>query len=186
MTCHAGLLPRVSIFLTAGYVSLFFVASGFTYKAKPTFTSEIGKRSKRLLLPYFFYVSLSIILMNAFHIKGDFIQQVLGMIYSRYSLFFGINDVRDVPMLTQTCNSPTWFLTALFTSLMVMYIIKSLKWQWVVITCLGLSVLTLYLPFLLPWSLDTAFVGALFIYLGKKIRGGYSGYRMVRLGLVVL
>ena len=27
MSCHAGLLPRVSIFLTAGYVSIFFVAS---------------------------------------------------------------------------------------------------------------------------------------------------------------
>lgn len=25
MTCHAGLLPRVSIFLTAGYVSLFLL-----------------------------------------------------------------------------------------------------------------------------------------------------------------
>lgn len=93
MACHAGLLPRVSIFLTAGYVSIFFVASGFTYKSKQTFSSEIGKRSKRLLLPYFFYVSLSIILMNIFQIKGDFIHQVLGMIYSRYSLYFGIKDV---------------------------------------------------------------------------------------------
>lgn len=124
MVCHAGLLPRVSIFLTAGYVSIFFVASGFTYKSKQTFSSEIGKRSKRLLLPYFFYVSLSIILMNIFQIKGDFIHQVLGMIYSRYSLYFGIKDVGDVSLLTQTCNSPTWFLTALFTSLMVMYIIN--------------------------------------------------------------
>lgn len=86
MTCHAGLLPRVSIFLTAGYVSIFFVASGFTYKAKPTFTSEIGKRSKRLLLPYFFYVSLSIILMNAFPYKGRFYSAGIGN--DLFPLFF--------------------------------------------------------------------------------------------------
>lgn len=122
----------VSCGLVASCINLFdsrvcfniFVASGFTYKSKQTFSSEIGKRSKRLLLPYFFYVSLSIILMNIFQIKGDFIHQVLGMIYSRYSLYFGIKDVGDVSLLTQTCNSPTWFLTALFTSLMVMYIIN--------------------------------------------------------------
>ena len=185
MTCHAGLLPRISIFLTAGYVSIFFVASGFTYKSKQTFAGEIAKRSKRLLLPYFFYVSLSIILMNALNIKNDLVHQVLGMLYSRYSLYFGIKDIGDIPMLTLTCNSPTWFLTALFTSLMILFVIKSLRWQWVVIMCLGFSVLALNLPFLLPWSLDTAFVGALFIYLGKKIWGGNSGYRIIKHGFLV-
>lgn len=52
---HANLdIPYLNYF-TAGYIQLFFVIAGFTYKPNPQIVTLLRKKANRLLLPYFFY-----------------------------------------------------------------------------------------------------------------------------------
>lgn len=172
MACHAGLLPRISFLFTAGYISIFFVASGYTYKAKDSFREEISKRCKRLLFPYFFWVSLSLLLLYVLDIKQNFLAGIYGMLYSRYSLYFGMATKNDVLLLPFTGNTPPWFLTGLFIALMFMYFIRRANTTLIVVFCIALSMIAVYVPVLLPWSIDTALIGTLQIYAGTQIRGG--------------
>lgn len=172
MACHAGLLPRISFLLTAGYISIFFVASGYTYKAKDSFKEEISKRCKRLLFPYFFWVSLSLVMLYVLNIKQNILSGIYGMLYSRYSLYFGMETPNDVLLLPFTGNTPPWFLTGLFVALMFMYFLRRANTILIVIFCIALSMIAVYIPVLLPWSIDTALIGTLQIYTGIQIRGG--------------
>lgn len=172
MACHTGLLPRISFLFTAGYISIFFVASGYTYKAKDSFREEISKRCKRLLVPYFFWVSLSLVLLYVLNIKQNFLAGIYGMLYSRYSLYFGMETKNDVLLLPFTGNTPPWFLTGLFIALMLMYFVRRAHTVLIIIFCIVLSMIAIYIPVLLPWSIDTALIGTLQIYAGAQIRGG--------------
>ena len=53
-------LPFVNFF-TAGYIQLFFIAAGFTYKSSFKPFGFVEKKAKRLLLPYFTYGLLTLL-----------------------------------------------------------------------------------------------------------------------------
>lgn len=174
LLCHAGLLStRIGALLTAGYMSLFFIAAGFTYKRADGFKMEVFKRSKRLLLPYFFYgvgtivfLSLTFLLLNQ---EYDVISAVKGLFYSRYSIVSEPMEYSEY-MLKHLKNSPMWFLTSLFTSMLAIYILDKYGYKFLFIYLfiyLLASVFLSFLPILLPWSLDTAFVGAILIWYGR-------------------
>ena len=93
---------------------------------------------------------------------------VEGLLYSRYSLY-PIIEENNVFLLKSTMNSPLWFLTSMFTSiLLVEPLFRSKRIANVIIIYLLLSIILSFLPILLPWSIDTATVGALLIYYGRN------------------
>lgn len=177
MMVHTGMMPSWSIFFTAGYVSLFFVAAGFTFTPKGTIRDELNKKWKRLLTPYFFYgiigVTITCIIVALEGGEMDFWGRFVGLLYSRYSTAFEIESgVLDIPMLKAARISPMWFLTSLFTSFLAANILIRAKnniFQCVLIVMyIVVSMAMTFLPVLLPWSLDTAFVGAILIFWGTK------------------
>ncbi len=102
------------------YVPLFFVTAGYTYSLKDCTQFEFMKnKAKRLLVPYVitnvFLVAVFIILdlvKNSFSSEKAALS-ALGIFYSRNQLFK--ND--PVVNIMTSLNSPTWFLPALFVTL---------------------------------------------------------------------
>lgn len=169
---HIELLPQYSIFLTAGYMALFYIAAGYTIKKDKYGNDVIIKKFKRLIYPYFFYGVISIIvsLILSFAANSEYpIQRAfLGLIYSRYSLCGEAED--NWYFLRYIANSPLWFLTSLFTSYLVFYYYKRsrLTGGYCMFLFCAISMLLDTCPILLPWSIDTAFVCALLIIYGQK------------------
>lgn len=59
---HSNLQLPFMNFFTAGYIQLFFIAAGFTYKSSFKPFGFVEKKAKRLLLPYFTYGLLTLLL----------------------------------------------------------------------------------------------------------------------------
>lgn len=153
---------------------LFFFLSGYTYKSGKGFYIYIKERVKRLLIPYaaynlFFITVLTITgyLQNSEQIKNAW----AGALYSRYCLYPYTSEY-NIYFFT-VCNGAMWFLTALFLSSIIFYLAAERKQGLkiyvpvVLILFLGISYMMAKLPVLLPWSLDTAFMGAAFMLCGN-------------------
>lgn len=161
---HCGLYNEsISPIISAGYMPWFFILSGITFKNKGT-KNNIQLKCKRLLIPYFFYgIILSFIPL------AEWSNNLLGILYSRYCLY---------PNLSHTFlpkyGSPLWFLTAMFISYILFFlyirISQKKKQIYLIILYIIIAYLCTYLPILLPWSIDTAFIGAIFIILGYRFQ----------------
>lgn len=187
MLAHSCGIPLVGGVLLASYMPMFFVATGYTYKNK---SRVMLLKAKRLLIPYFFYntVCFLIYVVNGIFTGSLAIDGILvnaiGILYSRYMLYVGTAE-ENITFLNIS-NSPLWFLTALFVSFVLFETLQKMhaKWKSVLIACyLLISISLSNLPILLPWSIDTAFLGAIFIEFGcflsrKNIDGLSSKNRL--------
>lgn len=173
---HIGLtIPWVSAFGGMFYVPVFFLLAGYTYKAKAeTYSSFVGRKAKRLLMPY---MVANLVYFVFFFVKDDVLggtvgvqslNPLWGILYSRYSLYspFKISEESNRYFLTIQ-NSPTWFLTALFLTYLLFEVIvrianyygqKQSEYLSLAIACgacLLVGVILHYgCPVLLAWSLD--------------------------------
>ena len=178
---HGGIdLGPVTFLGGMFYMPVFFVLAGmtFTWRREETFRNFAKKKARRLLVPYFGY---NFLLFAFFFVKDSLIPgmisresffPLLGILYSRNCLF-EMHAAHNVYFM-QILNAPTWFLTGLFVSLMIFWILMKVSggdlrrlfmWNGVV---LFLAVLVHYFcPILLPWSLDCALYAVSFLTLGK-------------------
>lgn len=161
--------PSLMYWANGFFMPLFYILSGFldnTNYQRCLFNDFLEKKTKRLLIPYVFWCVVILLLTN--NIK---IQDLIGVVYSRASLFKGGFD--DYILFLNYYIRPLWFLTSMFTSFLLYYIImkfdgrsrRNILFLFVII-----SIVIKYLPILLPWSLDTSLMGAVFIFAGKKCR----------------
>lgn len=178
---HTGKsLGPVTFFGGMFYMPVFFILAGMTFRWKPeeTFGSFVKKKARRLLLPYFGY---NLFLFLFFFIKNDLLTgqvqaasffPLLGILYSRNCLF-PMNTTPNIYFM-QILNAPTWFLTCMFVSYLVFWLLmraaggsrkKALYLNFGVLLA---AVLLHYLcPVLLPWSLDYALYSVSFLLIGK-------------------
>ena len=127
---HSGIsLGPVTFFGGMFYMPVFFVLAGmtFTWRKEETFGAFVKKKARRLLVPYlgynlflflFFFVKDSMLTGN---VASESFFPLLGILYSRNSLF-GRGAAENVYFM-QILNAPTWFLTGLFVSLVVFWIL---------------------------------------------------------------
>lgn len=118
---HIGLIiPGVSSFGGMFYVPVFFVLSGYTYHvSNESFGQFARKKAKRLLVPY---AAANVVCFAVFAVKDILKAQagvttfrpLIGILYSRYSLFPPDAGVEEPVLFLTVQNSPTWFLTAFF------------------------------------------------------------------------
>lgn len=170
------------------YMPVFFVLSGYTFKENGNESIHvfIRNKAKRLLIPY---LCFQIFLTGIFFIKNIIEHQsftkailpMLGAIYSRNALYALSKDILvKVPSnninLMSSLNAPLWFLTGLFTCLILYKIIlmkanKSTKKEiyYLVISVLIGIILKYFCPILLPWSIDTAFISVGFLHVGRVL-----------------
>lgn len=168
--------PELSVMLTAGYMGMFFVLSGYTAKKEPL-GQAIRKKANRLLIPYFFYGIAITSLFSIIEIASGSINinEWIGLLYSRYAIHpLGCS---DNTFLLRTA-APLWFLTAMFMAYLCFYIYVGLKGLVSKCLCVVLYIIATIslhqLGILLPWSIDTSFLCALLIIVGYE----FSPYAM--------
>ena len=162
------------------YMPVFFILAGmtFTYRPEESFLKFAAKKARRLLVPYFGY---NLFLFLFFFVKNDLLTgqvsaqsffPLLGILYSRNSLFPS-GAPKNIYFM-QILNAPTWFLTAMFVSCLVFWLLMRAakgdkkKLALFSLGTLLISVLLHYLcPVLLPWSLDCALYAVSFMAFGK-------------------
>lgn len=168
------IFPTISTLLTAGYMAMFFILSGYTAK-KESITSGIAKKAKRLLIPYIFYGTIITSFFAIFDLAiGHFnTREWIGLLYSRYSLY-PLGTTPNVVLLSLRSTSPLWFLTAMFLSFVWFYLYANIKKAAGKVLCVILYIIATmilyYSPILLPWSFDTSFLCALFIITGYEFK----------------
>lgn len=176
---HAGVrIPGVNFWGGMFYVPVFFVLAGYTYRVKATgFAEFVKSKAKRLLVPYFtanlvfllFFCAKELIIDGGLHtVNGS---SLLGIFYARNQLFcmaeetpLMITDVRvdgDNLYFMTLQNAPTWFLPALFLSLVIFDgLMRLLKGNMKKTGLAEVFLLTAgifyhyFSPYLLPWSID--------------------------------
>lgn len=154
------------------YMALFFVLSGYTFKDR---SGLLQQRFNRLLVPYFIWGLFYLVLtwINLFINGGSFLsfaKPAAGLIYSRFSLFPIESDFNI--LLLPSGASPLWFLTSLFTSYALLIpIVRFEKYRvYIVVSYLVAALILSFSPILLPWSIDVAPIGALFLYAGYLMK----------------
>lgn len=162
--------PQLMFFANGCFVPIFFVTSGYT-------THRVGLASKgyRLLMPYLiFSIVLGVLYIGqqwlATHKFEELYNTFLGLIYSRYC-FYPLGQADNIYLL-KAGNAPLWFLTSMFTAYIAL--IPLLKWPkmrgGVIVGYIAITWILNQLPILLPWSIDCAFIMAIFIYTGMQLR----------------
>jgi hypothetical protein len=117
------------------------------------------------LKPYFFFSVVLLLIYKRFAWND-----IVGVFYSRYCLY--TYHAPDNIFFMKATNSPMWFLTAMFATFPLFYIImKNEKYiKWIILSYLLITWGCTFLPILLPWSLDVVFIMAIFMYIGVLFR----------------
>ena len=164
--------PELMYWANGFFMPLFFVLSGFLDKTdRDNFSllESVKKKGKRLLIPYFFWcIIILVITKNSSSLSLD---DFVGILYSRAAFFKKGFD--DNVLFLDYYIRPLWFLTSLFTSYIMYYLIllTNNKDRGYIIVCyVVIAIGVKYLPILLPWCIDISFLGALFIFAGRLIR----------------
>ena len=167
--CHVPSL------LIAGYMPLFFFTSGITYKPSTSFRTVAEKKSKRLLIPWFFYGSFIFatdILYSIFAHKFSWIlltERLTGLVYMRSSFSWPYDFPTQGNLLSS--NGPMWFLPTMFLVCMYMVFYEWCKRKWLfVVGLFALTVATYKIPIQFPWGLELALMGILFLLAAIPIR----------------
>ncbi len=163
---HSGGEELFMPFVGGVFIPLFFILSGMTFVDRGQSLWEYAVRKlRRLLVPYLIF-NLALLLFYRHFSTMD----VLGVLYSRYCLY--PFHMEENIFFMNSGNAPMWFLTALFTACLAFWaLLRSGRYVWgMVVGYLLLTYILQFLPILLPWSIDSAFLFALFIFIGTKLR----------------
>lgn len=154
------------------YVPAFFFISGYLKKDMNYSIEHIRSRLKKLTALYFIYNFLLVFSYAFINHKGlyDILYSIIGVVYSRFCLFPQISAANNIYFFT-SCNSPLWFLTALVVAEMIYTLVclgikKGKQWYLIFTGLIIIGYIATYIGILLPWSLDTAMIGTVFMMAG--------------------
>lgn len=161
MLGHCYLDSCFVFWFTSFHMALFFLLSGYTFSTSGNYFSFLKKKVKTLLIPYFFFVLLTMLINGSLAITHgkdyDIVQiLILYLLQSRYTLL--------------------WFLPCLFIATNIVFFIGGkIQHQsiWLCMSLLFLILFFLYKKFLyidLPWNIDLSLLGSAFIFGGQFIK----------------
>ena len=147
------------------HMPLFFMISGYLWKGKKRVKDSFLSGLRRYILPYFILCTINMLRAPIFlflHKPFPVTKYIVGILYSRGSTEW-----------MPDC-SPLWFLTAIFVTLMIFEIIQRcehrLTRSLLIVFCgTASSLLSIYEIFKLPWNIDTALMGTVFVASGFAI-----------------
>lgn len=169
VVCSHSICNELMYLFNGCFIPLFYVLSGYCFTKV-----DVKGRAKRLLKPYFFFSILILVLICISGLKPVTWNTLLGIMYSRYALY-RLGTVDNI-VLMNIGNSPLWFLTSMFLAFLLFYVLLGIRRKgWRLLLVIGYLFVTYLLSkisLLLPWSIDTSFVMALFIYSGYLLKRG--------------
>lgn len=164
MLGHCYLHWKFCFWFYAFHMPLFFTLSGYTFSGKGKFEDYLKKKVRTLLVPYIFFViitmccngALAVTHGNEYHV---FETLKLYIVQNRYTLL--------------------WFIPCLFLANLLMYVLQSFRYKrktnrfWLIVGCIGALVFGIYRVIIgkdLPWNADLAILAMAFMSLGKWCR----------------
>lgn len=176
VVCSHSMYSDLMYIASSCFIPLFYVTSGYV-----TSKVNIKRKAKKLLIPYVFFNTVILTLMWIVGFKDITFVHLWGILYSRYALYR--LDITNNLFFMNIGNSPLWFLTSMFLAFIWFYLLLQIKRKGIrlilLLTYLIITILFSYLPILLPWSLDTSFLMAIFIYSGYAIRNKEDGIELL-------
>lgn len=165
---HIGYGELFHRFIHAFHMPLFYFCAGLFFKEANAFDMRnyIKKKAKRLLVPYIFFALIHFAIYWAMNLDQDL---SLFRIMAVNILFFQNADAFPIA-------GALWFLVSIFmveTGICVMKrIISSDKRILLCLSILGIfaTVYTRVIPYSMPFTLDSSFVGAVFYYVAFFMR----------------
>lgn len=165
--------PPFMKYIYSFHMPLFFILSGYLYKRDNlhlTTMAYIRKIARAYLSPYIILCVLNLMIQMIFHvIKGN---DELLLIFGKYvvGIMWSKGSVEWMP----NC-SPLWYLTALFSALLIFTLIMRIRnaklriclFSFCPLLSFALDLLNILK---LPWNIDSALMGVLFINLGWELK----------------
>ncbi len=176
-----GFPGNMGYFFTASFMQMFFFLSGYTYKSGRIATENIKHRFKAIGIPYFIYNAILLVLSFAAYkvlhkeVSGNFwLIAVSGIFYSSSHLYYPDSVVPNISFFNIQ-NAALWYLTCFLVASTIFYLIidKITNKKRYLLSIAMLTFITIGLkdiPIRLPWSMDTAFAGTVFMLLGYSVR----------------
>lgn len=175
ISVHADGAPYTG---TVGYVlliPLFFLTSGFLWKDKAApYWSQLKKRAKPLLKPYFGYNAALMVLYildwlphlgpQTREAARQICKRIFGVFYSEGVIW--MHDTTPSLHYFTSYNYPLWFLTAMVTAsaafLLLLLLRRKFGWKlrYMAPFCLLATVALNLLPLRLPWNANNCFLAA--------------------------
>lgn len=175
---HAGIIGNVGIYITPYYMPLFLVLSGIGFSLKTRDNDYAINSFKRIALNYFKYAICVFIIALPWifitHMENSkILLNVFGICYGRKALYYPLSKSNNITWM-DFGNGPMWFLPWLATSWLFFGLIvrqnSKKKTYFTIILLIAITKFLQYFPILLPWSLDTAPIGGVFIYAGTRYK----------------
>jgi len=168
---HTQIWGSVTDWISVFRMPLFFFLSGYLFSFQRNSDGKLfaRKRFKQIVIPYFFINIITylfwLLVSSHYGVSAD--EQLTpwyGPIVAAL-LCNGKDMVHNIPL---------WFLLCLFLVEMVYYVVyrRLCGWQrWLATISFGLLgyINYKYIPFVLPFSMGTAFVGMMFYFLGNEV-----------------
>lgn len=185
ISVHADGAPYTG---TVGYVlliPLFFLTSGFLWKDKAApYWSQLKKRAKPLLKPYFGYNAALMVLYildwlpylgpQTREAARQICKRIFGVFYSEGVIW--MHDTTPSLHYFTSYNYPLWFLTAMVTAsaafLLLLLLRRKFGWKlrYMAPFCLLATVALNLLPLRLPWNANNCFLAAALMAAGWGLR----------------
>lgn len=177
MSHSIGFPFSTGYYLTASYMALFFVLSGYTYKAGRRIVENIKRRTVKIGRAYFFYsVCLYImsivskVLLHSAVTKEYLLIAWGGVFYSTNTLYYPRTVEPNISFFLVQ-NAPLWFLTCfivagLFFDIAFAFMRNRKGIIGAIIAGTAVTYLLSDIPIRLPWGIDTAFAGMVFMTFG--------------------
>lgn len=171
------------------YMQLFFTVSGLQFGVNKKNLADAFRYAKQNCREYFKWSIIILILYVPlfFYRRNDIVfivRNIWGILYARKAIFFPLGLDGNIIMM-EIGNSPLWYLACVSLAWIVVALFLKI-WEYTHLAAVGflatgyiLCVHIAKIPILLPWSMDTCLIGAIFIIYGmvlEKLGGGYRPY----------
>lgn len=165
MLGHCYLDTKYTFWFISFHMALFFFLSGYTFRIKEKYFSFLNKKIKSLLVPYLFFVIVTMLCNGLLAVTHGNNYDVIGtaklyLIQNRYTLL--------------------WFLICLFITEQFMFLLERLylrlgskKEYWIIASSVEFILFYFYRTRIgidLPWNADLVLIGLAFMNFGKYIR----------------
>ena len=173
MYAHSCGMPfGITQYIIAFYMPMFFLITGSLWHNDDTpFPLFLKKRIKRIMIPYF---TTSFLLYALFIwrklIVGQEIGGLVGIFYGSYALYY---KAEPNIFFFRIDNAPMWFLTTYFSACVLFYLYRKtllrikIDERLALLFLLLLAYGTTFLPIYLPWGVDIALLGTVYMAVGK-------------------
>ena len=168
------------------HMPLFFWISGFLFNPEKyrRFNIFLLKRFQTVIMPYFIFASISFVFWF-FIVRG---LSVRGQVYSLdpWYPFFGIFVGIGVEPWRNPLDIALWFLPCLFVTEIIYWFVnkyKKTRRMYLVLSVIGLIgyISSIWSPYRLPWSIDTAATAVIFYCVGHRYRNLEMDIRKIHL-----